>query len=84
MMGKIYNILKFLFIDLSVNGILSDPQHDDAIWCAEANPDCNNEFIITHCRKYCQSTQSKRKSILKSFRLTLEGIIRRCKLLSSI
>ena len=65
MMGKIYNILRFPFIDLSVNGILSDPQHDDATWCAKANPDCSDEFIITHCRKYCQSTQTKSKSILK-------------------
>ena len=65
MLGKIYNVLKFPFIDLSINGILSDPQHDDAIWCAKANPDCSDEFIKAHCRKYCQSTQTKSKSILK-------------------
>ena len=65
MMGKIHNVLKFPYIGLSVNGILSDPQHDDAIWCAKVIPDCSDEFVNAHCRKYCQSIQTKSKSILK-------------------
>ena len=72
MIGKINNIIQFHFIDQSTTNIILDPQPDDAIWCDKVSPDCSKEFALMHCRKYCQSTYDKSKSILELWWLILK------------